>query len=195
MKIAITGTIGSGKSTVSNFIRELGYYVFDADLTVKKLSEKGNKAYNPIVALFGNDILNKDESINKTLLANIIFNDPNAKKNLESILHPMIKEAMIKESTEHDIFFAEIPLLFETGFDQYFDYKILVYVEDDIALDRLVLRGLNKKDAIQRINSQMDKDLKLSKSDFVIYNNSNLENLEKQVIDLIQKGVNYGFKR
>lgn len=187
MKIAITGTIGSGKTTVSNYIRSKGYYVFDADKVNSKLLEKGNLGYVEVKKQF-NEVFDNDE-LNRSKLASIVFNNEDLKKKLESIMHPLILKEMLKESKKHSIFFAEIPLLFESNWDIYFDYTFLVVCDFNIAIDRLILRDLSKEESIKRIDSQYDEEVKKKRATEIIYNNSNLNDLYKEVDKLLDKYV------
>lgn len=187
MKIAITGTIGSGKSTVSEYIRNKGYYVFDADKVNSKLLLEGNLGYIEVKKAF--PCVFDGKTLNKSKLASIVFNDENEKEKLENIMHPLILKEMKKQSKKYSVFFAEIPLLFESKWDKYFDYSFLVVCDKEIAIKRLVLRGLSRNDSISRINNQMDIELKKKRATEIIYNNSNLDDLYKKVDELLVKYV------
>ena len=187
MKIAITGTIGSGKTTVSDYIRSKGYYVFDADKVNSKLLEKGNLGYVEVKKEF-KEAFDNDE-LNKSKLASIVFRDIDLKKKLENIMHPLILKEMLEESKKHSIFFAEIPLLFESNWDLYFDYSFLVVCDKQKAVDRLILRGLSKEESSLRINSQYDEEVKKKRATEIIYNNSNLNDLYIEVDRLLDKYV------
>lgn len=188
MKIAITGTIGSGKTEVSNYIRSKGYYVFDADKTNSILLNKGNLGYLEVKKHFP-EVFDGDD-LNKARLASIVFSDSNKKRELESIMHPLILDEMNKESSKYDIFFAEIPLLFEVNWDSYFDISILVVSDDDVVIDRLVkYRGLTVQNAKMRIANQMSVREKIKRADEIIYNNSDLTDLYKKIDDILDKYV------
>lgn len=181
MKIAITGTIGSGKSAVSTCLREKGYTVFDCDQVNKEILEQ--KAYE----LLGNDFNDcfEKEVLNKEKLIKRVFSNENDRKKLESIMHPEILKRM--NEIKKEFFFAEVPLLFETGWEQYFDRNILIVCDEKIALQRLKDRGLSKEDAQSRINSQMDVCLKMKKADEIIYNNGTLFELYQNVDECLKK--------
>ena len=98
-------------------------------------------------------------------------------------MHPLIKEEMLKEMVRDDIFIAEVPLLFETDFYQLFDYKLLIVADYEIALERLLKRGLSKDDAISRIRHQMSVEDKISMSDYIIENNHGLDELYRRIDD------------
>lgn len=187
MKIAITGTIGSGKSTISEYLRNKGYYVFDADKVNAELLLEGNLGYVEVQKVFPSVFNGK--TLNKSKLASIVFTDEIEKKKLENIMHPLILKEMNKQIKKHPLFFAEIPLLFESNWDKYFDYSFLVVCDKKIAIDRLILRGLTKEESIRCINNQMDEELKKKRATEIIYNNSNLDDLYKEVDSLLDKYV------
>lgn len=181
MKIAITGTIGSGKSTVSAYLRNKGYAVFDCDRTNSELLKPGNKGYNALIKAFSDEILNEDQTIDRKRLSAIVFNDSKQLKILNSIMHPLIREEMLIEMNRNNLFLAEVPLLFETDFYQLFDYKLLIVADYDIAIERLIKRGLSEDDAISRIKNQMDVEEKIRKSDYIIDNNQGLNELYQKI--------------
>ena len=182
MKIAITGTIGSGKSTVAAYLRDKGYFVFDCDEVNRELLSSGVLIdYFP--ECYENGLLNKKK------LANIVFSDENKRLLLESIMHPLILERMKKESGKHDPFFAEVPLLFEVKWDKYFDEILLVVVDEKIALERLVDRGLSIEESKQRIKSQMSTKEKIERSDVIIYNDSSLFSLYEKIDGWLSKNA------
>lgn len=179
MKYAITGSIGSGKTMVSEYIRSKSYHVFDCDACNKQLLENDKCTFNLIKDVFPSCIV--DGEINKKVLSSIVFNNKEAKKKLENIMHPMILNKMNEEVSLYHPFFAEVPLLFETNWDKYFDYCLLIVVDREIALDRLTLRGLDKQESLRRLNNQMSVDEKMARSDGIIYNNCDLQSLYRQV--------------
>lgn len=171
MKIAITGTIGSGKTEASIYLRNKGYDVFDCDETNRQiLEERGYELlHEEFVECFDGKELNKQK------LASLIFNNSKKREVLESILHPLILEEMTKNGGEP--FFAEVPLLFESNWDQYFDENILIVCDENIAIRRLVNRGLSEKEAKLRIANQMPVQEKIKKATRIIYNNGSLDEL------------------
>lgn len=187
MKIAITGTIGSGKTEVSNIIRKKGYFVFDCDEYNRQLLKEGSCVYDLIKERFPNAF--KDGQLNKETLSNIVFNESEQRKQLENILHPLIIKEMMDLSEKYDLFFAEVPLLFENSLNNLFDVSVLVVCDREIALDRLVLRGISKDEAILRINNQMSIENKMLRADEIIYNNDTLALLEAKIDVLINKYV------
>ena len=167
LKIAITGNIAAGKSEVEKIISE-NYPVYDAD----KIAHK----------FLGN--------VDRRALGEKVFNDPIARKELESFIHPKVKDEILNIFTKitTPVVFVSIPLLFETGFDKLFDKVLFVQCNDDIRLEHLMKRNnFTKEQALARMNSQMAQEEKIVKSDYVIYNNSNLDELKKQVTKFIDE--------
>lgn len=167
LKIAITGNIAAGKSEVEKIISE-NYPVYDAD----KIAHK----------FLGN--------VDRRALGEKVFNDPIARKELESFIHPKVKDEILNIFTKitTPVVFVSIPLLFETGFDKLFDKVLFVQCNDDIRLEHLMKRNnFTKEQALARMNSQMPQEEKIVKSDYVIYNNSSLEELKKQVTKFIDE--------
>ena len=184
-KIAITGTIASGKSSLSDILKKKGYHVFSCDEYNAYLLEKGNKGYEEIKKVFPDCF--EEDYLNKKKLAEIIFNDETAKRRLEDILHPLIIEKMLEESREYDPFFAEVPLLFESNLEGYFDINILVAASKKTCIERLIHKGYSRKEAIARINNQMSLNIKRQKADIIIYNRGTFEDLEKKTEILLKE--------
>ena len=185
LRVAIVGNIASGKSTVENFLIEMGYPVLDTDNVAHKLLK--DCSLEIVEAFAGYDILDKDQ-ITREKLGKLVFKYPNLKKLLESILHPKIR-AKISEfcqlNKENDVVFVSIPLLFEAKMEDLFDKILFIYTDDHIRLQRLILRnGYDEEYAKCRISSQMSQETKLAKADWVIYNNTDVESLKKQILNL-----------
>ncbi len=183
-RVAITGTIGSGKSMCSLILKKLGYTVFDCDEVSKQLLQRNENGYHQVVKRF--NCLNKEHEIDKECLASIVFNDTEAKQDLEAILHPLILNRMFEESErcKSQIFFAEVPLLFESNWQQYFDVVLVISVRDDIRISRMnEFRNMDKYQVMQRMKSQMSEKDKINKATKVIENNGNTEQLEKDLIE------------
>ncbi len=186
MKIAITGTIASGKSLCSKILKEHGFDVFDSDSYAKSCYDINHPAYKKIVDLFGEQILDSNNNVIHKKVADIIFKDASYKSKLESIIHPFVKEEIIKQSYK-DPFICEIPLLYEVGWDSLFDYVLLITSDKDIAMDRCInLRGYSKQEAINRINNQKDVNYKIERANYVLYNNKTIDDFRKQVLTWIK---------
>ena len=171
MKVAITGTIGSGKTEASLYLRNKGYDVFDCDAINKEILD--SQSYELLHLDFPECF--EDGELNKNKLASIVFSDEVRKEKLESILHPLILKEL--HDRKNDPLFAEVPLLFEVGWDVYFDETLLIICNEDIALDRLEKRGISKDNAIMRIKNQMPVQEKIKKATRIIYNNGSLDEL------------------
>lgn len=187
--VGLTGGIASGKSTASDYIRSLGFEVLDADVYARKVTEKDSAGYHKIIEAFGSDILDENKEIDRKKLGEIIFNNPEERKKLNSISHPEIRRMM---NADQDKFvkdnhvFLDIPLLYENGLDKKCDITITVYVTKENQLERLMARNnLTEKEAASRVNSQMSLDEKKNLSDYVFDNNND----KKELYDQIDKFV------
>ncbi|MBW8351182.1 dephospho-CoA kinase [Bacillus sp. IITD106] len=189
--IGLTGGIASGKSTVSNMLKERGFTILDADIAARVVVEPGQIAYKRIIESFGRDILNKDESINRSKLGSIIFNDAEKRKTLNSIVHPAVRECLndwkneaIKEGKKTIIY--DIPLLYESNLTYLVEKVIVVFVNPDIQLKRLLNRnGLSEEEALARIRSQLPLNEKVERADAIIDNNGTIDETERQINELI----------
>lgn len=195
--IGLTGGIASGKSTVSNMLKELGIPVIDADEEARLAVEKGEKAYNAIVDHFGEAILMDDGSIDRAKLGAIIFKDEEKRLVLNSIVHPAVRERMLQKreqyrSNGHHFIVLDIPLLFESRLTAMVDKVIVVYVDDLVQLERLKKRnGFTEEEAQERIASQMPLKDKQKLADAVINNNGTIEETKKQLFSILR---NWGFR-
>ncbi|SHP99136.1 dephospho-CoA kinase [Mycobacteroides abscessus subsp. abscessus] len=189
--VGLTGGIASGKSTVANMLIEMGIEVIDADIEARKAVEIGEVAYEQIVTYFGEDVLNDDHTINRSRLGEIIFNDSAKRQKLNEIVHPDVRRRMNEKkeaaiSRGDQVVVLDIPLLFESGLKHMVDVVLLVYVEKDVQLQRLMERNqLTKQEALARIRSQMPIEDKRKLADKVINNNGSIDNTKKQLIELL----------
>ncbi len=183
MKIAISGTIGSGKSEFCNYLRKKGYDVFDCDKENRRLLYKGRKGYRRVIRAFPEAV--GENGLNKTRLSKIVFSDENKRLQLEAIMHPLILEELNKRSD--DPLFAEVPLLFEVNWDRYFDMNVLIVADQGNVYKRLRLRGLDEKQIKGRIAAQMDVKEKIKRADKIIYNNGSLSELYEAADRLLEE--------
>ncbi|MBE5761622.1 MAG: dephospho-CoA kinase [Clostridiales bacterium] len=189
--IGLTGTIGSGKSTVSGYLRSLGAVIVDADEISRSLTAPGGRALIKIRESFGDKVFSGD-ALDRKALAGEVFSDKEKLQKLNSILHPLIFEQMFLEINEavnggakHVI--ADVPLLFETGFEKHCDEIWLVYTDEKTQLERIVKRDNCTEEAAKaRIANQMPVSEKMKKSDRLIDNSGDLDSLFKQVENLWQ---------
>ncbi len=185
MRIAITGTIGSGKSTVMAMIKELGYPVLSCDAIAHQLQQEGEKGYSAISKAFP-EVVEKNQ-INRTKLGEIVFNDVSQLAQLNTIMLPLIKEELIKSMNQYSLVFVEVPLLFETDFYQLFDKSILIYASEERVIERLKERGLTLEAIKKRIASQMCLADKLKLADYAIANNRDLATLKDELSRIIKE--------
>lgn len=191
--VGLTGGIASGKSTVSKMFKDMGITVIDADIEARLAVEKGEPAYENIVAFFGRDILLEDGSINRARLGEIIFNDLEKRLKLNSIVHPEVRKRMLAKRDQaieagERLIIMDIPLLFESKLTYMVDKILLVYVDAETQLERLMERNhFTKEEAISRINSQMPLKDKIKLSDAVIDNNGTIEETRNQLIRILRE--------
>ena len=192
--IGLTGGIATGKSLVSEILRGLGAYIIDADKIAREVVEPQKPAWLETVDYFGKDIINKDKTINRKRLGEIIFNDPVKKRKLEEIVHPRVIEEenrMVKEYLKikpDGIVIIDAALLIEAGSHKRVDKLIVVYADKETQAKRLMERdGLSRTDAEKRIASQMPLNKKVEMADFVIDNSKGIEGTRRQTIDIFNK--------
>ena len=183
MIIGLTGGIASGKSTVSKYLVEKGFKVYDADRIAKDISEK-KSVQEEIILTFGDKILDENGNIDRKKLKEIVFGDKEKLKRLNAIIHPKVIDFYkeLKEKNTDEIIIFDVPLLFESGIDKFCD-KILVVISDyEIQLNRIVERDkIDRELASKIIKSQLSNEERIKKADVVIENNSSLEDLFEKV--------------
>jgi len=189
--VGLTGGMGSGKSTAAEMFRELGAYIIDADKICRILVEPDQPAWQEIIKIFGNDILLKNRTLNRAKLADIIFNDPNQKKNLEAILHPKVFEeerSVFEQITKKNpgaLVIIDAALLIESGNHRKVDKVVVVSSHEKTRIQRILDRSrFSREDIQRRIQSQMDLKEKIKVADYVLDNNAGLADLKKQVAAL-----------
>ncbi|WP_139452061.1 dephospho-CoA kinase [Campylobacter armoricus] len=184
----VTSSIAGGKSSFIKIVQNLGFDTLSADTIAHELLDKNADS---IVKLFNNNDLIIAGKIDRKKLGAIVFNDLNAKKKLEDFLHPKIKEKILQKAQilekKNKAFFIELPLFFENNHYQNLGKSILIYTPKELLLQRLMQRdGLDKNEALKRINLQLDMEEKLKKADFVIKNDSSYEKFEKNVLKFLK---------
>ena len=190
--IGITGGIASGKSTVTEFLRQKGFQVVDADAVVHQLQKPGGQLYQVLVEHFGEKILLENGELNRTLLASLIFSNPEeqewSKRTQGEIIREELAALRNQLAQTESLFFMDIPLLFEQNYASWFDETWLVYVNRDVQLERLMKRDqISKEAAESRLNSQWPLERKISLSSHSLDNNGNQEQLIAQVVQLLDE--------
>ena len=190
--IGITGGIASGKSTVTEFLRQQGYQVIDADRVVHELQEPGGRLYQALLSTFGSSILQEDGRLDRPKLGAMIFGNPELLEQSSQIQNQIIREELagrrdLLAETE-DIFFMDLPLLFELQYEDWFEQIWLVDVTEETQLSRLMTRNsLSQEEAEKRIAAQLSLQEKRKRADVLIDNNGSLEETRQQLRDALQK--------
>ena len=191
--IGITGGIASGKSTVTNFLRQKGFEVVDADALVHQLQKPDGRLYQILVEHFGEKVLLEDGELNRPLLASLIFSNSEEREWSKETQGQIIREELgslrDKFSETEELFFMDIPLLFEQDYASWFDETWLVYVRRDTQLNRLMNRDqLSKESAETRLASQWPLEEKKKFATYILDNNGRREQLLSQVVTLLEGG-------
>ncbi|MCL0085266.1 dephospho-CoA kinase [Thermodesulfovibrionales bacterium] len=191
--VGLTGNYGMGKSRVALMFKEAGSVTIDTDAVVRKLL--GEPAViDEIKGVFGEDIA-QENLINKERLADLVFQHPHLRVSLEDILHPEVFKrideelAMLSNNTSAAVpivVIIEAPLIFERGYQDRFDKIITVFTSEEVAISRLQKKGIGEGDVRRRIESQLPIGVKITRSDFTIDNNGDLENTKRQVEAIYQ---------
>lgn len=193
--IGITGSIASGKSTVTKFFIDLGAHLIDWDVIGHEVMRPQMNAWKGVVEYFGEEILNEDQTVNREILGQLVFNKPEELQKLNQIVHPEIfKEdarlvQKIKDEDPNAIIIKEIPLLTAESKNLLVDKAVVVCATEDNQIKRLGKRGLSEEDAKKRIASQLSTEEKLKFADFVIYNDGSMEETRRQVKEIYNQIV------
>ena len=189
MNIGITGSIACGKSTVSDYLIDKGYTIIDAD-KLGHVALTSDDVKRKLAEKFGDEILENNE-ISREKLGKLVFGNDDNLKILNSIIHPKIKELILKLQEEHkdeDLVFLDIALLYEANFVDLVEKVVVVYVDEDVQLERLMMRNsLPKEEAIKRVESQMSPREKASLGDFVINNSYSKEDTFQKIDEILEK--------
>lgn len=189
--IGLTGGIASGKSTVSKYLKSCGYIIVDADEIARKAVNANSDGLMKLVDEFGSEILDKENILNRKKLASIVFSDTRKLNILNNILHPIIRKMIFEEFDYHkknnqDIIIFDCPLLFESSYQDICDETWLVSISHKTQLNRLMKRdNIDQEKAIKIINSQMSLEEKSKLADYIINNESTVEDLYEQLEELL----------
>lgn len=184
--IALTGGIGAGKSTVAQFFSELGANVVDADHLARIAIERGSEGFDEVIARFGESILSNGD-INRKALAEIVFSDPDSKRDLEAIIHPRVQNLFAQAIIDNEpagILIYEIPLLVETDAANKFDFIVTVEADEELRIERLLARGMFITDIKARLANQAPSQARIAIADAVIVNDGDEDHLLRQVENL-----------
>lgn len=181
MIVGLTGGIGSGKSAAANFFQNEGITVIDADDLSREVIEQDTPGFEKIVDCFGSAIIDSDGSINRAFLRQEVFDDEKKKKLLESIIHPLVRDLMIKKiaASQSPYSIIMVPLIFETNSMKNYNRILVIDCDPIVQLERAMLRDKNSKIQIQKIiDSQCSREERISIANDIIPNNDSLENLK-----------------
>jgi dephospho-CoA kinase len=184
----LTGSIATGKSTVSGILKELGALIVDADRAAHEVVLPGTKAFNEIVRIFGKEILQESGEIDRERLGRIIFNDPAMRSILEEVVHPEVVHSMdeqissINSAFPDAVVILDVPLLIETGMHKGLSEVIVVYCPEDMQITRLMIRdNISREEALAKVRSQISIEEKRRYASELIDNSASQDNTRKQV--------------
>ncbi|HAG54382.1 MAG: dephospho-CoA kinase [Candidatus Nanopelagicales bacterium] len=187
LRVALTGGIGSGKSLVGEILEELGALVIDSDQLAREVIERGSPGYEEVITAFGDSILSEGQ-IDRAKLAAVIFKEKDLRKKLESIIHPLVREAaekLARNLPSGAILVNQIPLLVESDGAKRFDYVITVSADEEIRRERLRLRGLKDYEITERMAAQV-ADLDREKiANYILRNDGSIDELTRAVEELM----------
>lgn len=192
LRVGLTGGIGSGKSTVAAMLRERGLAVMEADDAARELVRKGQPAYGEILQAFGGGILQPDGEIDRAKLAGVVFGSREQLERLNAIVHPRVLARAMQWLAEREtegarLAIVEAPLLVEAGFHQEFSRLVVVWCRPDQQMERLISRGMSRRDAERRIAAQLDLGKKKALASDLIDNSGTIDETSLQVDGLARK--------
>lgn len=197
MKVGLTGGIGAGKSTVADLFSQKGAVVIRSDELARQVIEPQTPGFQQVIDRFGKDIVNSEGYIDRAKLAQIVFQDDAALKDLENIVHPLVRSKtneLVNQHTAETIIVNEIPLLLEKKMESLFDFLVIVISSEKNRLERLAQRGLTTEQATARMAKQVSDDDRRAAADFLIVNDGNLDQLEADVEKIWQTLQERSFK-
>lgn len=197
MKVGLTGGIGAGKSTVADLFSKRGAVVIRSDELARQVIEPQTPGFQQVIDRFGKDLLNAEGYIDRAKLAQIVFKDDAALKDLENIIHPLVRSKtnqIIDQHTSETIIVNEIPLLLEKKMESLFDFLVIVISSEKNRLERLAHRGLTAEQATARMAKQVSDEQRKAAADFLIVNDGNLDQLEADVEKIWQTLQERSFK-
>jgi len=185
VRVGLTGGIASGKSTVSAILRELGAVVIDADALAREVVERGTPGLAAVVEQFGPGLLTAEGDLDRAAMAALVFEDPEARKRLEAIVHPLVFERIVDlegHAPAGAVVVHDIPLLAESGRAATFDAVVVVEAPPEVQVERMVRdRGWSESDALARIAAQATPEVRRAIATYVVDNTGTREDLRRQV--------------
>ena len=192
--IGITGGVGAGKSTVLSYLEEKYHaFVLQADLVGHKVMEPGERCYEPVVALFGKNVLKEDKTIDRRMVSDVVFSHEELLQELEHIIHPAVKEYILEQLSEKEkkgqsLCVVEAALLLEENYQAFCDQVWYIHTDKEIRMERLAMsRGYTREKAQSIIDSQASEEYFRSHADYIIENNGDLKRTYKQIIEGIER--------
>ena len=191
-RVALTGGIATGKSTVASLFSELGVATLDADALSHEAIAPGTKAWKTIRDRYGVKILDKDNAIDRKVLGSIVFADAREREFLQALIHPVVKGMVAKqidllEKQQHPMVIVEVPLLYEVGWEDEFDIVVVVSCDEELQIARCMEKfGIVREKAVERIAAQMPLAKKIGAADVVITSSDAIEKTREQVKNLHQ---------
>lgn len=189
MILGLTGSYGSGKSTVSRFFRERGICVIDADEIAIEVTKPGTPGHDAILREFGEEFRAADGSLDRRKLAHHVFNNPAGLKRLEEIVHPIVRKResdLLRECVNEPLAILSAPLLFEKGLDRHVDKTLLIIISEEQRFERLMKRGLSREEIQERLKNQMPQEEKAQRADYIIDNSGDIEQTRQQMENLLK---------
>ena len=197
MKVGLTGGIGAGKSTVADLFSQKGAVVIRSDELARQVIEPQTPGFQQVIDRFGKEFVNSEGYIDRAKLAQTVFQDDAALKDLENIVHPLVRSKtnqIMDQHTSETIIVNEIPLLLEKKMESLFDFLVIVISSEKNRLERLAQRGLTTEQATARMSKQVSDDERKAAADFLIVNDGNLDQLEADVEKIWQTLQERSFK-
>ena len=197
LSIALTGGIGSGKSLAGEFFQELGAVVIDSDQLARDVIERGTDGFDEVIARFGDEVLSGGE-IDRAKLAEVVFKDESARRDLEEIIHPKVRELASKIAarvSSDGVVINQIPLLYETKGAGRFDLVIAISSSLERRRERLIQRGMRSYEIDRRIAAQASDQERASIANFVIENDGSIDDLERAVRELWENEISPRVKK
>lgn len=191
IKLAITGNIASGKTLIESLLHEEGIITIDTDNIVHDILSQDKEIIEKVKNLFDIDVIDNEGKIDRKKVGNIVFNDKEKLKELENILHPEVKNVVdrfFEQNKNEKIIAVSVPQLYESGWEVYFDYVLLVAADDEARLRRLINRNnLTEEAAKKRLAAQISQEEKAKKADFFIDNSKDVEDTRVQLKCILEK--------